>query len=66
MSQPVAIEMIPTSDRSCVMIVMRSNEAIPMSGAIDTLEKFTVVMREKLVAKFEKKILTTTPSIIIP
>lgn len=60
---PVAVELVSTQDRTCVMIVVRASEKIPVAVLMQTLEAFSGELRKKFT---KSAIDVQTPKIIIP
>ena len=52
--QPIAIELLPSHDRSCIVVILRSNEPIKMSTVTQTLSQFAMTLSEKLEASKSK------------
>jgi len=61
---PIAVELTATHDRSCVIIVFRSNEKIRMDQLVPALETFTAQLKEKFAASKIERV--PKPQIIMP
>lgn len=47
-AQAVAVEMLPSSDRCSIVVLLRASEPIPMSTATDTLKRFAQALEDKV------------------
>jgi hypothetical protein len=48
--QPIAIDLAPSADRTCIVVILRSDAPIGIQQAIGTIEEFTKTLREKFPA----------------
>lgn len=60
---PLIVELMATHDRTCVTIMVRGNEKIPMSALIPALENFADQLRKKFT---KSAIDVQKPKIIVP
>jgi hypothetical protein len=59
----VAVELTATVDRRCVMVVLRSDERIPIDVVAQALEGYSAEIKSKLT---KSQIEVQTPKIITP
>lgn len=63
-TQLLAIEIVSTNDKCCVNVILRSDQKIPISLLVQSLETFTQQLKDKFPAK--SKIEVPAPKLILP